>query len=152
MTTRFISDSGLQFLKQQEGFRPDVYKDATGNDTVGFGHMLTDDEDFTWGITEEAAEDLLRKDLLRFEEAIVNYIKAQLNDNQFGALCSLCFNVGTKPLFGLIGTLLNLPTPDYQNAADGFLAYDKGHINGVLTVIEGLKNRRIAERQLFLTT
>lgn len=53
----------VSFLKDQEGFRSDPYKDATGNWTVGYGHKIREGEDFSSGISEEQADRLLRQDM-----------------------------------------------------------------------------------------
>ena len=45
-------------------------------------------------ITEPEAEALLKKDLSRFEKGICDLINVPLNQNQFDALVSFCFNCG----------------------------------------------------------
>jgi GH24 family phage-related lysozyme (muramidase) len=50
-----LSENGLDFLKNVEGFNPFVYKDAAGYQTIGYGHKLKSDERFRPGITEDRA-------------------------------------------------------------------------------------------------
>jgi lysozyme len=40
---------------------------------------------------------------------------------------------------------------DYANAADAFLLWDKATVDGQLVVVQGLLNRRQAEKTLYLT-
>jgi lysozyme len=45
-------------------------------------------------MTNEQARELLRQDLARFEAAVNNQVKVELNQHQFDALVSFAFNVG----------------------------------------------------------
>jgi lysozyme len=49
-------------------------------------------------ITEEYAEELLRKDLKRFEDAVKRIIKVDLTQQEFDAVVSFAFNVGAGAL------------------------------------------------------
>jgi lysozyme len=42
-----------------------------------------------------------------------------------------------------------LNAKDYKGAAEQFLVWNKGRVNGVLQVIPGLTNRRIKEKAYF---
>ncbi|MCL2035159.1 MAG: minor capsid protein [Oscillospiraceae bacterium] len=57
-----ISSDGIEFLKQIEGFSPDVYLDSAGNPTIAFGHLIQEGEDFSGGITIEDATILFYND------------------------------------------------------------------------------------------
>ena len=65
--------------------------------TIGYGHT---GPDVARGmqITEAYAEELLRKDLKRFEDAVCRIIEAQLNQFEFDAIVSFTFNVGASAL------------------------------------------------------
>lgn len=52
----------VEHLKQAEGFRGEVYDDV-GHPAVGFGHRAQPGEDFSGGVTEEQANQLLFQDL-----------------------------------------------------------------------------------------
>jgi GH24 family phage-related lysozyme (muramidase) len=45
-------------IKEHEGFRDTVYQDHLGNATIGWGHLITSDDNFQVGITypEEVLE------------------------------------------------------------------------------------------------
>lgn len=93
-----LSDKGLQLLKQWEGCKLRVYKDAAGLPTIGVGHLLTREElvggKYDDGITEAEAMELLAQDVAPAEKA-VSGVKVPLTQNQFDALVSFVFNVGT---------------------------------------------------------
>ncbi len=103
------SEHGTQLLAEWEGFRNEVYDDAAGLPTIGVGHLLTKNErdsgkiiikgqavDYTQGLSDQEVLDLLAQDLERFEAAVNDAVQVALNQNQFDALVSFAFNVGTQ--------------------------------------------------------
>jgi len=102
-----MSEKGIHCLKLWEGFKTKVYKDCAGYLTIGVGHLLTDAEkkngvikagsltiDFNKTISEAEVEAILKQDLKSFVAAVNTLVKSKLNQNQFDALTSFCFNVG----------------------------------------------------------
>ena len=90
----------IKLLKKFEqgprgGFASEVYQCSSGENTIGYGHVVLPNENFTT-ITEEEAEELLRKDIAIAEDAINRYVKVPLTQNRFDALVSFVFNVGVK--------------------------------------------------------
>jgi lysozyme len=148
--TMSLSAAGLDFIAAQEGFRATVYADAAGHATIGYGHRpLPQEEDFSDGITRDAALTLLEKDAAHAEEAVRGRVAFALTLAEFDALVSFTFNVGAVAFQG--STLLaKLNAGDFAGAADEFLSWDKVRVAGTLTVSRGLANRRRAERDLFL--
>lgn len=101
------------------------------------------------GITQAQADAMLSQDLAIFEKDVNTMVKVPLSQNQFDACVSFCYNAGNVAFNG--STLLHLLNAgNYQGAADQFLVWDKGHVDGQLVVIQGLLNRRTAERNMFL--
>jgi len=100
-----ISEKGIELIKHFEGFKLEAYKCSAGVWTIGVGHT---GPDVTEGlqISEIQAEELLKKDLRRFEQAITERVKVPINQNQFDALVSFAFNVGISALSS--STLLRL--------------------------------------------
>ena len=90
-------------IKQFEGLRLRAYQCAAGVWTIGYGH--TSGVKPGMSITAAEAENLLRGDLQKFENA-VGTLGLQLTQNQFDALVSFAFNVGIAALRG--STLLRL--------------------------------------------
>lgn len=143
-----ISAAGLELVKFFEGLRLTAYVDPVGVLTIGWGHTGAD-VDPGQTITKKQAEDLLIADLVHHEEYVDQIVEVPLNDNQRSALVSFAFNVGNGALAS--STLLRkLNDGDYSGAADEFLRWVKGTVNGQKVTLAGLVKRRKAERQLFL--
>jgi GH24 family phage-related lysozyme (muramidase) len=142
-TTDRINQAGLDMIKQFEGFRPNAYICPAGKPTIGYGSTLG----VRMGdrITLPEAEALLRREVLRYEKGVRDAVKVPLTSNQFSALVSFTYNVGVGNFQG--STLLKLLNQgNYQGAADQLLLWNKGGGR----VLQGLVNRRQAERALFL--
>ena len=93
---RHITQEGIDLIKRFEGFEPEIYLDAAGLPTIGYGHLLRlgEAEMFKNGISMEAAEALLIKDVITAEKAVLRLIRVPLTDGQFDALVSFTFNLG----------------------------------------------------------
>ncbi len=91
------NEAGVSLIKKWEGFVNHVYLCAAGYPTIGFGHVVLKGETFTT-ITEEEAEELLKKDLGKAERAVTRLIRVHLTENQFAALVSFTFNLGSGAL------------------------------------------------------
>ena len=97
---RHVTDDGLTLIKRFEGFVPEVYICPGGWPTIGYGHVVRDDERerFVDGIDEAAAEELLRCDVGTAGRAVLRLICVPLADGQFDALSSFAFNLGAGAL------------------------------------------------------
>lgn len=97
---RQITKQGIDLIKRFEGFEPEIYLDAAGLPTIGYGHLLRpgEAEMFADGISEAAGEALLIKDVGIAERAVLRLIKVPLTDGQFDALVSFTFNLGSGAL------------------------------------------------------
>ncbi len=80
-------------LKSWEGLRLEAYVCQGGKWTIGYGHTGRAVKKGL-KITEEIAEELLREDLIRFEQAVCQYTKVELTQEQFDCLVHFAFNVG----------------------------------------------------------
>lgn len=136
------SQNGIDLIKQFEGCRLSAYLDAVGVPTIGYGHITgvkMGDK-----ITQTQAENLLREDLVKYENAVNELLlHYQLNQNEFDALVSFAFNLGT-------GNLKKLTANNTRNKgqiADAMLQYNKAGGQ----VLSGLTKRRKKERDLFCT-
>jgi len=144
------SSAGLSLIAKFEGEVLHPYKDIAGVLTIGIGHAIRAGESFPTMITHVQAIELLGKDVIIAECAINKQVKVPLTQDQFDALVSFTFNLGTGALAS--STLLKLLNQgNYQGAADQFLVWCKAVINGRPTINVGLQKRRQAERAVFLT-
>ena len=91
---RHITQDGLNLIKRFEGFSRTVYFCPAGYPTIGYGHVVQDGEDFSNGIMEGEAEELLRQDAVIAERAVLRLIDVPLTDGQFDALVSFTYNLG----------------------------------------------------------
>jgi len=94
------SSRGLSLIKHFEGFSPVVYLDVAGLPTIGYGHLLRAGEAGAYqnGIDQENAECLLQSDLIAVERSVCRLIRQPLTQNQFDALVSFTFNLGSGTL------------------------------------------------------
>ncbi|MGB3298551.1 MAG: lysozyme [Phormidesmis sp.] len=136
--------NGLLLIKSFEGLRLKAYRDAVGIWTIGYG--TTRGVKPNMSISGADAEHFLQQDLIRFEQAINEAVSAPVNDNQFSALVSFTYNVGSGALRS--STLLKLlnARDDLRRTAAEFPRWNKAGGR----VLEGLTRRRNAERSLFL--
>lgn len=151
-----INSATQNLIVEFEGLRLVAYQDGGGVWTIGIGHTSMAGEPKVYKgltITKDQAYAILAKDIARTERQVQSLVKVPINNNQYGALVSFAFNVGSdidedKVAEGLgDSTLLRkLNAKDYKGAADEFLKWD--HDNG--EVVAGLTRRRKAERALFL--
>jgi len=95
---RSITSKGLDLIKRFEGFSSTVYICPAGHPTIGYGHLITEDENFNAGISESEAEALLRQDVYIAERGVLKLINVPLFDPQFDALVSFTFNLGVGAL------------------------------------------------------
>ena len=76
-----------------------------GNKTIAYGYKLKDSDDFSKGITEEQANELLNKQLRKFDQKMqkelgaANYKKLKKNDKDIGAGLDITYNTGSSLLF-----------------------------------------------------
>ena len=148
-----MSQNGTKLLAEWEGFETEVYDDAADLPTIGVGHLLTQSErdsgkitikgqavDYKQGLSEQQVLDLLAQDLERFEAAVNDAVQVALNQNQFDALVSFAFNVGTQAFKS--STLLKKLNQDlYDEVPAQLRRWNKAGGK----VIQGLINRREKE-------
>lgn len=137
-----ISKAGLDLIKQFEGLYLKAYRCPAGVPTIGYGHTAGVAMGQT--ITQQQADDYLRRDVRQFERAVSRLVRVPLTQGQFDALVSFAFNLGEGALAQ--STLLRLLNAgDYAGAAAQFDRWNKA----AGRVLPGLVRRRAAERALF---
>jgi lysozyme len=99
MEIKSVSPKGLKFIAKEEGCVLKPYKDSVGIPTIGVGCTyyesgervkMTDSP-----ITEARALQLFKNLLKTYEMCVYAHTRNDINQNQFDALVSLCFNIGT---------------------------------------------------------
>lgn len=135
-----ISEVGLNLIKKFEGCRLVAYKDSGGTWTIGYGHTSGVTSGQT--ITQAQADAFLVEDCASAETAVNKYqSKYNFNQNQYDALVSFAFNIGSIDKLTVNGTRtitqISEKIPAYCNCAGQKL--------------QGLVNRRAAEKELFDT-
>lgn len=142
--TMKTSDEGIALIAQFEGFRSKAYVCAGGKWTIGYGHtkgVKEGDE-----ITEAQGLQYLREDVADAESAVSKWVHAPLKQNQFDALVSFVFNVGSGN-FAASSLLreVNFDANDFADIRPRFMAwvYVKKKVNN------GLVRRRKAEADMY---
>lgn len=143
-----VSPSGVDLICNFEGLRLKAYDDGVGVWTIGFGTTK-----YPNGIrvkkgdtcTLDQAKAYMQNDLKSFEQTVNNTVKVPLNQNQFDALVSLAYNIGSTA-FKNSTLVRQLNEGNYKAAANQFNVW----VNAGGKRMQGLVSRRAAERTLFL--
>jgi GH24 family phage-related lysozyme (muramidase) len=144
-----VSKQCVNFVKGFEGFYSKPYYDCVGVKTLGYGMTGSEIAGIDY-VTEEQASQMLENLLNnKYAQPIKDDLDSRgvkLTQNQFDALVSMAYNVGTG---GVLGSTL------YRNICNGvrdvdtitadFCMWDKGGGQ----VISGLLRRRKAEAAMF---
>lgn len=138
-----MRDNLIKFIKQWEGCRLSRYNDIGGLGTIGIGHLILPNENYTV-ITEQQAEDILWHDLQRTLVGVKRLIRYKLNENQLIAIADFTFNCGIA-LLQRSTLRAKINRGELFNLTDEFLKYSHVHSK----VIPGLYKRRLAEAKLF---
>ena len=146
--TKTTSNVGIGLISSFEDTKLKAYDDGVGVWTIGTGTVI-----YPNGVkvkkgdvcTVEQAKTYFTHDLKQFEKTVNDSVKVDLTQNQFDALVSLTYNIGSTA-FKNSTLLKKLNAKDYVGAADQFLVWNKGGGK----VLKGLVRRREAERALFI--
>ena len=137
------SAAGVLLISWFEGYAPSAMQPLPGDKwTVGFGHT----EAVVPGTTVnlEQAFKLLKTDISRTERVLSQCIQYPVNQNQFDALTSLAFNIGTIAFAN--STLLKcLNEGDLDGVAREWMRWKYFHGK----VVPGLERRRALELAVF---
>ena len=165
-----LSEAGAALMHKYEGFRNRPYLCPAHIWTIGYGHVLYQEqirlpvvrkEGYTGMIrneyplrpednrvwTKEEIDELFRRDVQTFERGVLRLVPTVSGrQGSFDALVSFAFNAG-------LGNLqrsqirMRANREDWQGAAEAFMAWTRGGGR----VLPGLVRRREAEIALFLS-
>ena len=139
-----ISTVGLNLIKQFEGCRLTAYKAHSSEKywTIGWGHYGSDVKQGQT-ITQAEADSMLLSDLRSYVGYVNNTsycpVTNKLNQNQFDALVSFCYNCGPGNLKSLCSS------KKISQISSDLLLY----VRAGGEVLSGLVKRRRAEKDLF---
>ena len=146
-----LSQRGLELITSFEGYHtrlPDggckAYLDKLAKPhiwTIGYGCTEGIYEGLVW--TKEQAEEAFRRELVKHEQFVTQIVTVPLNQNEFDALVSFCYNCGPANLKTLVANRLN--QNKRGDTAKAFHLYNKAGGK----VYRGLTRRRAAESALF---
>lgn len=154
-----MSKTGRIMLLELEGFKTRVYHDSAGLPTIGVGHLLTREEldsgqiwltaqkrALVWrnGLSREDVEALLAQDLPEYEQVVKGLLNVSMEQHEFDALVSFCFNVG-ETRFSESTLLKRVNAGRFDVVPDEFRKWIFVTIGGVKKRVRGLVNRREQE-------
>jgi len=132
------TQEGIDLIKEFEGCVLTAYRCPAGVLTIGYGHTTGVKEGMV--INKIQAENMLKSDLAKYEKYVEENVFIPLNENQFSALVSFCYNCGVGNLRKLV------KGRNAEQIAEAILLYNKASGK----VLAGLVRRRKRERELFL--
>lgn len=146
MEIKSMNENGINFLIQEEGIVLKPYLDSVGIPTIGIGCTyyengtrvkMTDPP-----ITRARAIQLFKNVLKTYETAVWSVTRDDINQNQFNALVSICYNIGVVGFKG--STLLKRVNNNPKDASitEAFKMWRKPAV---------LLNRRIREAKLYFS-
>ena len=140
----------IDLIKEFEGCRLEAYLDPVGIPTIGYGlttgaiHSVKVEMGMT--ITQKQADGYLDAVLFSFADKLTRMFKRTPTPNQFGAMLSLAYNIGTGA-FSRSTCLKRFNAGDIDGAAEALTWFNKAGGKK----LRGLVRRREAERDLFLS-
>lgn len=133
---------GLVSLVAHEGIVLSRYFDSVGVATIGVGHTKAaggiNPETFTGTLTISQAFDMLKEDIVKYENGVNKAVTVPLKQHEFDALVSFHYNTGA---IGRASFVKKLNAGDRAGAAKGMMDWRKP---------PEIIPRRTAERDLFL--
>lgn len=137
-----VSQAGLDLIKRFEGFQAEPLILPEGWWLFGFNHLAN--EKYAGALTQDAAEDLLRRDLQAIEAKLASHVLIGLTQDQFDALVSFAFSIGWEE-FAQSDVLRDLNAGALVAAADGVLAWRYGAFGAKAGLLSVLARRRAIE-------
>lgn len=144
-------------IREEEGLRLDAYQDTTGTWTIGFGNTQINGRAVQPGdtLTRDQAETLMQQSVINNYTNFADRVSTNLTPNQFAALTSFEYNLGSGVWQTPTGTdIINrINNGDYAGAASLMQQYNKSRnqVSGNLELNPVLAQRRAREANLLLS-
>ncbi len=154
------SEKAIEMLMHHEGVRLKPYRCPALLWTVGVGHVIDPahigvkfenrkglpiPDGWNRTLSMDEVEEILQKDLIRFERGVERLCPMGLNQYRFDALVSFAFNVGLGNL-QRSSIRMRHNRGEFQGAADAFMMWTKA----AGKELPGLVRRRRDEQALYL--
>jgi lysozyme len=144
-----LSEAGFNFIKQQEGLVLHPYLDQVGIPTIGYGSTYYENGEHVKitdpPITIERARELFNNTSGQYSHAVAYWTKPILKQNQFDALFSLVYNIGTSGFRS--STLLKIINGQQGDLQKAWYAWNKADGK----ILQDLVDRRKAEYNLYIS-
>ena len=117
---------GRQRLTDREGKRLKAYLDTKKIPTIGVGHTTAAGPPpvkMGMTITAQECDDILGRDLKKFEAKLDKALKVRVADHEYDALLSVMFNVGPK--FATSTAIKRLNAGDRAGCAKAIMMWNK---------------------------
>jgi lysozyme len=146
-----LNSSGYLLITEFEGFSAKPYLCSAKVPTIGFGSTYYPDGQrvtlLDKEITKSQALEIFKSVADRFAKKVSKLISSPLNQNQFNACVSICYNIGIAAFTG--STLLKMIN---KNHNDPMIALEFKKWNKVnKKVVTGLTRRRIHEANIYFS-
>lgn len=145
------SENCYALIRTWEGKKLKAYKDVAGIWTIGYGTTFYPDGATVKqgdSITIDRADFLLKWQVLTKGGEVDQIVKGA-NQNQFDALVSFAYNLGTGALKKSSLLKKFKLNPNDPTIEEEFLSWNKARKNGILVEVDGLTRRRQAESDLY---
>ena len=143
------SSNGIRLIQEFEGLRLTSYLCSAGVATIGYGATYYQDGSkvkLGQTITRDQADQLLKDHLKQFEGSVLGLLNTtKVNQNQFDALVSFCFNLGAGNLAKSQLLRFVKANPKDPKIAAEFLKWNRA--GGEVST--GLVRRRKKEAELY---
>ena len=108
-------------IREHEGYRDRPYLDSLGKATIGFGHLITEEDEFEEGkqYPKEQLLKLFDKDFAKAEmgaDQLVGHIQ-ELHIEAKNVITEMVFHLGTQGVRNFRNMISALETRDYQRAS-----------------------------------
>lgn len=152
MEIQTLDQSGIDLMIHFEGCILHPYKDQVGIPTIGIGMTYYPGTGKKVTMSDPAITQLQANNMFlalsrHYALTVYSLIRDDINQNQFNALFSLCYNIGEASFKA--STVLKLVNQHitFEPLKDAFLMWDKANHK----IVSDLIFRRLKEYQLFIS-